>query len=200
MREVVKREVLKLLYAEIIYLVTNSELVSPVQVMPKKGGMTVVRNDKNELIPQHNVTGWCMCIDYLKLNKAAKKDHFPHPFIDEMLERLAKHSFFCFQGGYSSYHQIPIHPDDQDKTTFTCPYGAYAYRRMSSGLCNAPSSFQCCMMLIFSDMIEQIMEVFWTIYQFMGRPSRSALKILIKSLEGVPRRILSSIGENAISW
>ena len=128
MREVVKKEVLKLLDAGIIYHVLHSEWVSPVQVMPKKGGMIVVENSKNELIPQRTVTGWRMCIDYRKLNKATKKDHFPLPFIDEMLERLAKHSYFCFLDGYSGYHQIPIHPEDQSKTTFTCPYGTYAYR------------------------------------------------------------------------
>ena len=92
MREVVKKEVLKLLHARIIYPVQDSEWVSPVQVDPKKGGMTVVRNERNELIPQWTVTGWRMCIDYLMLNKATRKDHFPLPFIDEMLERLAKHS------------------------------------------------------------------------------------------------------------
>jgi hypothetical protein len=79
-REVVKKEVLKLLHAGIIYPVPNSEWVSPVQVVPKKEGMTVVPNDKNELIPQRTVTGWHMCIDYRKINKATKKDHFllPH--------------------------------------------------------------------------------------------------------------------------
>ena len=119
MRDVVKKEVLKLLHAGIIYLVPHSEWVSPVQVVPKKGGMTVLRNDKNELIPQRTITGWRMCIDYRKLNKATKKDHFPLPFIDETLERLANHSLFCFLDGYSGYHQIPIHRDDQNKTTFT---------------------------------------------------------------------------------
>jgi hypothetical protein len=118
MRDVVKKEILKLLHAGIIYLVPHSEWVSPVQVVPKKGGVTVVQNERNELIPQRTVTGWQMYIDYQKLNKATKKDHFPLPFIDEMLERLAKHSFFCFLEGYSGYHQIPIHPDDQSKTTF----------------------------------------------------------------------------------
>jgi hypothetical protein len=95
-----------------------------------------------------------MCIDYQKLNTATKKNHFLLLFINEMLEQLVKHSFFCFLDGYSGYHQIPIHPDDQSKTTFTCPYGMYAYHRMSFGLCNAPASFQWCMMSIFSDMIE----------------------------------------------
>jgi hypothetical protein len=152
-RDVVKKEVLKLLHTGIIYHVPHSEWVSPVQVVPKKGGMTMVKNERNELIPQQTITGWQMCIDYEKLNKATKKDHFPLPFIDEMLEWFAKHSFFCFLDGYSDYHQILIHPDDQSKITFTCPYGTYAYRRISFGLCNALASFQRCMMSIFSDMI-----------------------------------------------
>ena len=113
-----KKEVLKLLHAGIIYLVPYSDWVSPIQVVPKKGGMMVVENNKNELIPQRTITGWRMYVDYRKLNAATKKDHFPLPFIDEMLERLAKHSFFCFLDGYSGYHQIPIHPDDQSKATF----------------------------------------------------------------------------------
>jgi hypothetical protein len=85
MREVVKKEVLKLLHARIIYPVPHSEWVSPVQVVPKKRGMTVVKNEKKELIPQLTVTGWRVCIDYRKLNKATGKDHFSLSFIDEML-------------------------------------------------------------------------------------------------------------------
>jgi len=183
MKDVVKKEVLKLLHAGIIYPVPHSEWVSPVQVVPKKGGMTVVKNDKNELIPQRTVTGWRMCIDYRKLNKATKKDHFPLPFIDEMLERLANHSFFCFLDGYSGYHQIPIYPSDQSKTTFTCPYGTYAYRRMSFGLCNAPASFQRCMMSIFSDMIEEIMEVFMDDFSVYGKTFDDCLENLDKVLQ-----------------
>jgi hypothetical protein len=142
MREVVKKEVIKLLDAGIIYPVPHREWVIPVHCVPKKGGLTVVKNEKNELIPERTVTRWRMCIDYRKLNKAMKKDHFPLPFIDEMLERLANHAYFCFLAGYSGFMQIPIHPDDQHKTTFTCPYGTFAYRRMPFGLCNAPASFQ----------------------------------------------------------
>jgi hypothetical protein len=92
----------------------------------KKVGMIVIRNEKNELIPQRTITGWRMCIDYRKLNKDTWKDYFLLPFIDEMLERLANHSFY-YLDGYYGYHQIPIHPDDQSKTTFTCPYGTFAY-------------------------------------------------------------------------
>jgi hypothetical protein len=104
MREVVKKEVLKLLHARIIYPVPHSEWVSPVQVVSKKGGMTIVKNKKNEL---RTITGWWMCIDYRKLNKATERDHFSLPFIDEMLERLAKHSFFCFLDG--CWYELNIH-------------------------------------------------------------------------------------------
>ncbi|XP_073019377.1 uncharacterized protein [Primulina eburnea] len=96
MQEVVKKEVIKLLDAGIIYPISDSRWVSPVQVVPKKGGITVVKNDNNELIPTRTVTGWRVCIDYRKLNDATRKDHFPLPFIDQMFERLAGHSFYCF--------------------------------------------------------------------------------------------------------
>ena len=121
--------------------------------------MTVIENDKNELIPIRTVTGWRMCIDYRKLNKATQKDHYPLPFVDQMLERLANQSHFCYLDGYSGFFQIPVHPDDREKTTFTCPYGTFAYRKMPFGLCNAPATFQRCMMSIFSEFIEQCMEV-----------------------------------------
>jgi hypothetical protein len=118
MREVVKNEVLKLVKVGVIYPISESEWVSLVQVVPKKGGMTVIHNEKNELIPQWTVTDWWICIDYRNLNKATQKDHFPLLFIDYLLERLDNHSF-CYLDGYSSYHQISINPDDQSKTTFT---------------------------------------------------------------------------------
>ena len=183
-----KKEVLKLFHARIIYPVPHIDWVSPVQVVPKKGGMTVVENNKNELIPQRTVTGWRMCIDYRKLNTATKKDHFSLPFINEMLERLAKHSFFCFLYGYSGYHQIPIHPDDQSKTTFTCPYGTYAYRRMSFRLCNAPVSFQQCMISIFPDMIEEIMKVFMDDFLGYGKTFNHCLEKSRQSLAKVQRK------------
>jgi hypothetical protein len=182
MREVVKTEVLKLLKVGVIYPISNSDWVSPVQVVLKKGGMTVVRNERNELIPQQTITGWCMSIDYWKLNKATMKDHFPLPFVDEMLERLANHSFFCYLDGYSGYYQIPIHLNDQSKTTFTCPYGMFAYRQMSFVLCNAPASFQRCMMAIFSNLIEKVMEVFMVDFSVYGKTFEDCLANLDKVL------------------
>jgi hypothetical protein len=124
-----------------------------------------------------------MCIDYQKLNKATQKDHFLLPFIDEMLEGLANHSFFCYLDGYSGYHQIPIHPDDQSKTTFTCPYGIFSYMQMSFGLCNASASFQMCMMAIFSDMIKKVMEVFMDDFSIYGKTFENCLANLDKVLK-----------------
>jgi hypothetical protein len=181
MREVVTNEVLKLLKAGVIYPVFDSEWVSPVQVVPKKEGMTIVRNEKNKLIPQRTVTDWRMCINYQKLNKATRKDHFPLPFIDEMLERLANHSF-CYLDGYSGYHHITIHSDDQSKITFTCPYGTFARRPMLFGLCNAPASFQRCMMVIFSDLFKKVMEVFMDDFSLYGKTFEDCLANLDKVL------------------
>ncbi|GJT20794.1 reverse transcriptase domain-containing protein [Tanacetum coccineum] len=124
--EVIKKEVLKLLDAGMIYPISDSPWVSPVHCVPKKGGITVVANEENELILTCLVTGWRVCIDYRKLNEATRKDHFPLPFMDQMLERLAGNEFYCFLDGFSGYFQIPIDPQDQEKTTFTCPYGTFA--------------------------------------------------------------------------
>ncbi|GJZ30827.1 reverse transcriptase domain-containing protein [Tanacetum coccineum] len=156
--EVIKKEVIKLLDAGLIYPISDSPWVSPVHCVPKKGDMIVVENEDNELIPTRLVTGWRVCIDYRKLNDATCKDHFPLPFMDQMLERLAGNEYYFFLDGFSRYFQIPIDPQDQEKTTFTCPYGTFAYRRMPFGLCNAPGTFQRCMMAIFHDMIEETME------------------------------------------
>ncbi|PIN01710.1 DNA-directed DNA polymerase [Handroanthus impetiginosus] len=126
----------------------------------KEVGIIVVSNMHNELIPTRTVTGWRVFMDYRKLNKATRKNHFPLPFIDQMLDRLAGKEFYCFLDGYSSYNQIAIASEDQEKTTFTCPYGTFAFRRMSFGLCNAPAKFQRCMMAIFTDMVENFLKVF----------------------------------------
>ncbi|XP_019096531.1 PREDICTED: uncharacterized protein LOC109130895 [Camelina sativa] len=179
---VVKKEIMKLLNVGIIYPISDNNWVSPVHVIPKKGGVTVVKNDKNELIPTRTITGHRICIDYMKLNVATRKDHFPLPFIDQMLKRLANHPYYCFLDGYSRFFQIPIHPDDQEKTTFTCPYGTFAYRRMPFGLCNAPATFQRCMISIFTDMIEDFMEVFMDDFSVYGSSFKNCLDNLCKVL------------------
>nr|GEY29389.1 retrovirus-related Pol polyprotein from transposon 17.6 [Tanacetum cinerariifolium] len=123
---VIKKEVIKLLDARLIYPIFDSP--------------------------------WRVCIDYHKLNEATHKDHFPLPFMDQMLERLARNEYCCFLDGFLGYFQILIDPKDHEKTTFACPYGTFAYRHMPFGLCNAPGTFQRCMMAIFHDMIEKTME------------------------------------------
>ncbi|XP_024013068.1 uncharacterized protein LOC112087279 [Eutrema salsugineum] len=127
LKEVVKKEILKLLEAGIIYPISDSRWVSPVHVVPKKGGMTVIKNDRDELIATRTITGHMM------------------------------------------------YPRDQEKTTFTCPYGTFAYRRMPFGLCNAPAIFQRCMMSIFSDLIEQKVEVFMDDFSVYGQFFSSCL-------------------------
>ncbi|GJV67224.1 reverse transcriptase domain-containing protein [Tanacetum coccineum] len=154
--DVIKKEVEKLLDAGLIYPISDSPWVSPVHCVPKKGGMTVVTNDENELVPTRLVTGWRVCIDYRKLNEATRKDHFPLPFMDQMLERLAGNEYYCFLDGFSGYFQIPIDPKDQEKTTFTCPYGTFAYRRMPFGRMQCTWPFQRCMLAMLPiDMIEK---------------------------------------------
>ncbi|XP_057417391.1 uncharacterized protein LOC130711664 [Lotus japonicus] len=180
--DVVKKEITKLLQAGIIYPISDSPWVSPVQVVPKKTGLTVVKNERNELIPTRVQNSWRVCIDYRRLNQATRKDHFPLPFIDQMLERLAGKSHYCFLDGFSGYFQIHIAPEDQEKTTFTCPFGTFAYRRMPFGLCNAPGTFQRCMVSIFSDFLESCIEVFMDDFTVYGSSFDTCLDNLDKVL------------------
>ncbi|KAL4308684.1 hypothetical protein GQ457_01G018430 [Hibiscus cannabinus] len=114
-------------------------------------------------------------MDYQKLNKATRKDHFALPFIDQMLDRLAGKQLYCFLDGYSGYNRIAIAPEDQSKTTFTCPYETFAFRRMPFGLCNAPATFQRCMTAIFSDLNEDCLEIFMDDFQHLGKILTTAL-------------------------
>jgi len=142
--------------------------VNPIHVVPKRAGVTVVQNKEGELVPTRVQSGWRVCIDYRKLNTATRKDHFPLPFIDQMVEQLAGHEHYYFLDGYSGYNQVPVDPEDQEKTTFTCPFGTFAYRRMPFGLCNAPATFQRCMISIFSDMVEHFLEIFMDDFSVFG--------------------------------
>jgi len=186
--DVVKKEVTKLLQAGIIYPISDSIWVSPVQVVPKKSGITVVKNEKNELIPTRVQNSWRVCIDYRRLNQATRKDHFPLPFIDQMLERLAGKSHYCFLDGFSGYFQICIAPEDQEKTTFTCPFGTFAYRRMPFGLCNAPGTFQRCMVSIFAYLLKHCIEVFMDDFTVYG----SFFDACVDSLDRVLHRCIET--------
>ncbi|GJW40925.1 reverse transcriptase domain-containing protein [Tanacetum coccineum] len=159
--DVIKKEAEKLLDAGLIYPISDSPW----------------------LIPTRLVTGWHVCIDYQKLNEATRKDHFALPFMDQMLERLAGNEYYCFLDGFLGYFQIPIDPHDQEKTTFTYPYGTFAYRRMPFGLCNAPGMFQRCMMAIFHDMIEKTMEVFMDDFSVFGNSFGNYLSRVDKMLQ-----------------
>ena len=183
MKEVVKKEVLKLLEVGVIYPIADSKWVSPTQVVPKKSGVTVLANEINELIPTRVTSGWRVCIDYRKLNAGTRKDHFPLPFVDQMLERVAGHEFYCFLDGYSGYNQIVIALEDQEKTTFSCPFGTFSFRKMPFGLCNAPGTFQRHMMGIFSDMIEVILEIFMDDFSIFVDSYEGCLENLHRVLE-----------------
>ena len=178
------KEVLKWLNPGFIYVISYSPWVSPVHVVPKKGGFTVIKNAKFKLIPTRTVTGWRVCMDYRKLNTTTRKDHYSLPFIDQILDRLAGHSYYCFLDGYFGYNQIAIVSWDQDKTTFTCPYDTFAFRRMPFGLCNAPAIFQRCMMSMFSDLVEEAMEIFMDDFSVYG----SCFENFLENLETVLQR------------
>ncbi|RVW63655.1 Retrovirus-related Pol polyprotein from transposon 17.6 [Vitis vinifera] len=136
----------------------------------------------------------------VKVNAVTRKDHFPLPFIDQVLERVSGHPFYCFLDGYSGYFQIEIDLADQEKTTFTCPFGTYAYRRMPFGLCNAPATFQRCMLSIFSDMVERIMEVFMDDITVYGGTFEECLLIWKQFFTDALKKTWCSTGRNAILW
>ncbi|XP_051152532.1 uncharacterized protein LOC127266358 [Andrographis paniculata] len=182
MQEVGKKEVIKLFDAGIIHPISDSQWVSPTQVVPKKGGFVEQTRDKGEVFMTRPVTGWRVYIDYRRFNAITKKDHFLLPFLDQCLKKLAGHEYYYFLDGYLGYHQIPIKPEDYEKTTFTSPYGMFAYRRMPFGLCNAPTTFQLCMYHIFSDLLDSCIEVFMDDFSVYGKTFFRCLNNLEKVL------------------
>jgi len=142
LREIVKEELQKLFNVNFIYPISDSQWVYPLVIVSKNNGK------------------WMVCIDYRELNKATLKDHFPFPFIDQVLYTLAGKKYFSFLDGFIGYNQIQVAPEDQDKTTFTCPWGFFSYRVLPFGLCNAPATFQRAVLGIFSDLIHDSVEVY----------------------------------------
>eukprot|EP00253_Pinus_taeda_P034267 PITA_34267 len=169
LKDIVKEELQKLLDAGFIYPISDSEWVFPLVLVPKKNGK------------------WRIYVDYLDLNKATKKDHFPLPFIDQVLDGLAGKKFFSFLDGFSGYNQIQISPADQEKTTFTCPWGTFAYRVLPFGLCNAPATFQRAVLSIFSELVRDAVEIYMDDFTPYGANFQEALsnlgKVLTKCIE-----------------
>jgi hypothetical protein len=165
LREILKEELQKLLNAGFIYPISDSEWVSPLVIVPKNNGK------------------WRVCVDYRALNKSTQKDHFPLPFIDQVLDSLSGKKFFSFLDGFNGYNQIKIAPQDQDKTTFSSPWGTFAYRVLPFGLCNAPTTFQRAVLGIFSDMLNDSMEIFMDDFTPYGVSFQEELENLEKVLK-----------------
>ena len=142
MKEIVKIELQKLLNVVFIYPISDSQWVSPLVVVPKKNGK------------------WRICVDYRELNKATQKDHFPLPFIDQVLDNLSRNKYFSFLDRFSGYNQIHVALEDHDKTTFTCPWGTFAYTVLPFGLSNAPTTFQRVVIGIFSNLVNDCLEIY----------------------------------------
>ena len=156
--------------------------------VPKKSGIIVVKNEKNELIPTRIQNSWRVCIDYRRLNQATRKDHFPLLFMDQMVDRFTVKSHYCFLDGFSGYFQICIALEDQHKNTFTCPFGTYAYRKMPFGLCNAPGTFQRCIFLQICWSI--VLRFLWMILVYMVHLLITACLILLESWRDVKKLTL----------
>ncbi|GJR00837.1 putative nucleotidyltransferase, ribonuclease H [Tanacetum coccineum] len=167
-------------------------IVTDPDVKPSRDAQRRLNSNMKEVVKKE-VLKW-LDADYRKLNNATSKDHFPLPFIDQIVEKLFGQKFYYFLDGYSGYNQIPIHPDDQAKTTFTCPYGTFAFRRMPFGLCNAPATFQRCMMSIFSDMVGESVEIFMDDFSIFGQSFESCLG----QLESVLKRCIET--NLVLSW
>ena len=122
-------------------------------------------------------------MSFWKLNTLTDKDHIPMPYMDQMSDRLAGKGCYCVFDGYSGYKQISIKPEDQEKTTFSYPYGTLEFKRMPFGLCNVPTTFQRCMMSIFSNIVEDTIEVFMDNFSVFGDSLNRCLNHLVEVLK-----------------
>eukprot|EP00253_Pinus_taeda_P010219 PITA_10219 len=164
LKDIVKEKLQKLPDAGFIYPISDSEWGSPLVLVPKKNGK------------------WRIYVDYRELNKATKKDHFPLPFIDQVLDGLVGKKFFSFLDGFSGYNQIQISPEDQDKTTFTCPWGTFTYQVLPFGLCNALATFKRAVLSIFVELVRDSVEIYMDDFTPYGSNFQEALTNLEKVL------------------
>jgi hypothetical protein len=175
LRDIVKEELQNLVDVDFIYPISDSRRVSPLVIVPNKNGK------------------WRIYVDYRELNKATQKDYFPFTFIDQVLDTLAGKKLFSFLNGFSEYNQIQISPEDQDKTTFTSPWGTFAYKVLPFGLCNAPTTFQRAILRIFKDLINKGLEVYMDDFTPSSDDFDQALNNLEKVLEcGIATRLCLS--------
>eukprot|EP00253_Pinus_taeda_P032975 PITA_32975 len=180
LKDIVKEELQKLLDGGFIYPISNSEWVSCLVLVPKKNG------------------NWRICFDYRELNKATKKDHFPLPFVDQVLDGLAGKKFFSFLDGFNGYNQIQICLEDQDKTTFTYPWGTFAYRVLPFGLCNAPTTFQRVVLSIFAELVHDVVEIYMDYFTPYGCDFQESMTNLGKVLHKFIEMNLSLSPENTV--
>jgi hypothetical protein len=165
LKNIVKEEIQKLLNFIFIYPISDSKWVSSHTVVPKE------------------VTGkWRICVDLQELNKATLKDYFPLPFIHKVLDTLSGNKYFSFLDVYNGHNQIIIAPEDHEKTTFTCPWGTYAYRVLPFGLCNSPTTFQRVVLGIFADLIHDCLELYMDDFTVYGNTYQEALYNIKKVL------------------
>jgi len=170
LKDIVKEEIQKLLNVGFIYPIFDSKWVLPLVVVLKK------------------VIGkWRICVDFQELNKTTLNDYFPLPFIDQVLDTLSGKQYFSFLDRYNKYNKILIAPEDQDNTTFTCPWGNYAYSVLPFDLCNAPATFQRAVLGIFAKLIHDCVEVYMYEFTLYGNTYQEALdnikKVLIRCQE-----------------
>ena len=201
MKDVVRKEVIRLLESGVIYPISDSKWVNPVHSIPKYGGITTIQNDKDEVLPTRTITEYKICVDFRKLNNITIKEHQPLPFMEQIIDRITSNSYYCLLDAYSGFSEIQIHSEDQEKTTFTCLYGTYAYRRMPFCLCNAPATFQKCMMNMFGNFVEDIVEVLLNNLISYGTSFDHCLYNLTKVLQRCKEgRLVLNIGSFATSW
>ena len=171
LKEIVKDKLQKMLKVYFIYLISDSQWVSPLVVVPNKNGK------------------WRICVDYSELNKATLKDHFPMPFINQVLDTLAGKKLFSFLDRLSGYNQIKITLEDHNKTTFTCPWGTYAYKFLPFSLCNSLATFQREVLAIFSNLIHECVDVYVDDFFVYGNE-------LDESLQNLEKVLIRCIGSN----
>ena len=146
------------------------------------------------------MTGQRVRIDYKKINKATRKDHFLLSFVDQMLDRLARKYYYYFLDGYMGQNQITIALKDQEKTTFTCPHDTFAFRKMPFELCNALTTFYRTMIAIFLHMVEKFIEVFVNDFSIFGESYDGFSLIQQRCYKDVQRQISSLTRKNVILW